>query len=82
MAWRAFLEVVTDNPTPTDSLFVGVRFEDAGSSPPRVIRKSYKVSAGQTLVQMKVPVLEDKQRLVDQDTLHATLSGLIGAEIT
>lgn len=82
MAWKAFLEAVTDNPTPTDSLFASVRFEDAGSSPPRVIRKSYKVTAGQTLGQMKVPVLEDRQRLIDQDTLHATLDALIGAEIT
>ena len=82
MAWKAFLESVTDNPTPTDSLFVGVRFDDAVSLPPRTIRKSYKVTAGQTLNQMKVPVLEDKQRLIDQDALNATLTGLIGVEIT
>jgi hypothetical protein len=81
MVWKAFLEGVTDNPTPTDSLFAEVKFEDTGP-PLRTIRKSYKVSAGQTLGEMKVPVLLDKQRLIDQDTLKATLTGLIGVEIT
>jgi hypothetical protein len=79
MAWKAYLEAVTDSPVPTDSFYWTVRFEDVDTS--RTIHKQYKVVAGQTLQEMKQLALRDKSLLIEQDQLFATMSSQIGNEI-
>lgn len=82
MAWRAYIDAVRDNPVPTDSIFVAIRFQDDVSNPVRIIQKEYKYISGTSAVDFTAIVLSDRNSLRQLDAAKATLQGAIGSEVT
>ena len=80
MAYRAYIVAVAENPTPTDSIIVTVKYEDAVSN--RTIIKPLKYVVGTTRAEFEALVLAERNALRNLDAAKAVLEGAIGQEVT
>lgn len=80
MAYKAYIDGVTDNAVPAENIFVDVRFEDVATS--RTVRKQYKYVAGTTRAQFEAMILADRDALRALDNAKTVLVGAIGQEVT
>ena len=79
MAWRAYIQGVSPNPVPTDSIWVEIRFYDPDTE--RRMDKTFKYVSGTTRADFEAMIKVERDKLRQLDSAMAVLQGAIGEEV-